>query len=1254
MALVPAADGKSMAAAEQQPTLLRVVGSTLMIDERSVQFPTLYAAGAQEPWRQEIDEHVAAKRIQRIDCQYDTQVNETLTCESFIIDKNVTKEMMLPHTHHGVVAYALAAFLPEFTRVETLRVYTCAHEKLRETILTSAHVRCTIIRNDCLNGYWNTASLALFAKLRSGQLVERLHWNACVIAHTNSKDHFSAPEWALATMQFLNSNDDNDEDDEGDTRYHVTPPRVNANYVMHDFADVWSRTYFDCAYHVALAEYLDLHPVMLHDDGDQASHARVMHEYGLPDESKFICATLAEDRWNIPRFGADAFTPYLANIHTSLARTRILLGGERYAMAQLDNDVDFGFDDLHLREHYSVLLELRRLRFHATLTGQRPVNFSESNFETLFRAPQMPEDENQPPPPPVARGDNDNADDEMAVVPAADRDEVPIAPGDEDVDIDDDAGHLARPRAAEEQKLTPYERQMRLHHSTVPGRLRLAMSNSNRMVDALARYQYRVNQAVIADVSGDIPNIRRMMRESIRCNSLHIHVGYLNLDGYDTDGALLEILKNQSQLQCLKLQMHNNPFPAACRAAENALQRIFEILPDCLDLTSLSLINFPDSIVRKCLTQLLLPVEGRVLLPNLRSLFVSVVGEEGGPVAGTDELTRMNLSLALSNILASQVPIPLSTLSYTFLNSNANLISYLPHPQVAGDVDFLPQLLSACSQLRHLHIDIEHQPHSDCNELYAQVCRMANSLESLSFTGTMDEWHGGGQDVIANSFAATFLNSAQNLRSIAICFRRETSIDEVARAFIRRLQSNTNFDTLSFASKLNHQHLSDDVFEQLANELRGEWRNTRHHINFFTFMTYDNELTLREEERYDWLNHGMQPMRAGAGAASVWHESTSRVLMDMTLRNAPIRPTAMDEASDADWDTEPHAPGLMQHADRFEGRISRDALDECDKSRRRKRADGALIVDSVPLNVSWAPLHQSVGFQPPAAAAAAAAAVDDLHCVFDRRGVVCHMLADDYDAAMSTFILDQLQRLEWMQQVALGMRDVGEDVVVPASPEVQLAATRVNWQGAYQVQAAHIIAEQLGAVPTAYRHGDRDAAIVPLWRPTLGCPSFGQFVDFVQDSEVRGFPFPTAQTIEQRDTSRFQMLLITGVWGPVTSVLARGRPVHYMNGTVDLMGTPIINEARPDEQHVRVYASSNQAPIRIHLPERISSEVRGFYAFDANADDMALLPFSAGLRCSPVCNIPCSQATTLVPNVVDPSESELVFGSSSPVRSGLI
>jgi hypothetical protein len=172
-------------------------------------------------------------RIRHIVCQYETQTNDELVEQKFKLTLHNATELTVPHTRWGLVAHAIGAFLPRCTRLRTLFVHTCDHTRLRETIVLIPSLRLTVIRNDSSNGFWNTASLALFARLRSNDLVERPNgYNAVVVAHTNATEAFSAAEWALATYLFMR-NQPYDAKSDDDANNPNLP--VNGRAILHDF-----------------------------------------------------------------------------------------------------------------------------------------------------------------------------------------------------------------------------------------------------------------------------------------------------------------------------------------------------------------------------------------------------------------------------------------------------------------------------------------------------------------------------------------------------------------------------------------------------------------------------------------------------------------------------------------------------------------------------------------------------------------------------------------------------------------------------------------------------------------------------------------------------------------------------------------------------------------------------------------------------------------------------------------------------------
>lgn len=179
------------------------------------------------------------KSIRRLICHYETQKEDVMVDEYFEFTFSAVQDLTVPHTRWGLVAHAIGAFLDRCEKLETLRVETCDHTRLRHAIHKADSLQLTVIKNDCSNGFWNTASLELFSVLRREDQSRREHHNAVVIAHTNSIKRFSAPEWALATYLFMCHQH---------VHHDVEPQKGGARYILHDFADDESRKYMDAAF----------------------------------------------------------------------------------------------------------------------------------------------------------------------------------------------------------------------------------------------------------------------------------------------------------------------------------------------------------------------------------------------------------------------------------------------------------------------------------------------------------------------------------------------------------------------------------------------------------------------------------------------------------------------------------------------------------------------------------------------------------------------------------------------------------------------------------------------------------------------------------------------------------------------------------------------------------------------------------------------------------------------------------------------
>lgn len=349
----------------------------------------------------------AATKIRRLVCRYETQQNDELVEECMIIKLEKTSELTVPHTHWGLVAYAIGAFLPHCTHLQTLKVHTCDHARLRQVIHKIPTLELTVIKNDCSNGFWNTASLALFAQLRREDQVERVSaatskrggYNAVVVAHTNSHTGFSAPEWALATYLFMR---DQVADDE--RRRRDALPTPGGRHVLHDFASDAARVEFDAAYAIVQCRASDAKtatfPQIIRDGRSlplvlkQYVPARTTANPGAPVLQRTFTverlgySSLSPNEIRLVPCGRNVFIPYIEQFD-SCPNARIEVGSDREPADGILRCIYLGIN-MHFRkiDSYGAEHELLFLKYRDMLHSDQ-VYISERN--TYAAAPSGPD-----------------------------------------------------------------------------------------------------------------------------------------------------------------------------------------------------------------------------------------------------------------------------------------------------------------------------------------------------------------------------------------------------------------------------------------------------------------------------------------------------------------------------------------------------------------------------------------------------------------------------------------------------------------------------------------------------------------------------------------------------------------------------------------------------------------------------------------------------------------------------------------------
>lgn len=704
------------------------------------------------------------KKIRHLVCRYETQQNDRLMEEQFKLSLHRASDVTVPHTHYGLVAHAIGAFLPHCTRLGVLRVHTCDHERLRQHIHRIPSLCLTVIQNDASNGFWNTASLALFAQLRSDDQVQRGNngYNAVVIAHTNASTAFAAPEWALATYLFMRDQEHN----APDAKFQGNP-KPGSRHVLHDFADGFTQRSLDAAFAIVKCTAATVEPRV----NRQTWGTRFAFlQQPASSRQRIEFSTISPDFIFLVECGRNAFIPYVDRI-TNVSREPIRITDHREHVPDPDADeiagqfsvprvfqkdrwqfefqgdgvIHFGYNMFNdPMSMYNVEHDLLIVKYRELLVGER-VSISERRprRETKGSACTREVDE---------------------MIARKLRQYLPPVLPHVHIKTESKYGGISASRALLAQGT--------VQHLIVDFYCDNGEDGINHANDNYGR-EYEVFQVTEANAAEVAEQNRILARRDVTSN-LH-----------DT----CELIANMRRVDKLTIVLKfDNEYAVDTHVGSNQMRHVLNtfVAAQC-GIPRLAIQNVSAVVADACLLHLLHRTSACLLM----DLTMEVRAREDRDEEYEDDISE----IALQNVIGAREGVIMrQLLSLTITTIRVPNSTFVR-------MDYLPDLLEACVGLEHLNLDMRYFPNVIRHRVQAVILRTADRLRSFQYrTGTDDM-------ADHSSFTAAFLRRATNAAFIRIdASIIENGINDVADALVTCLGR-------TVAEQINVACESNDTFQ---------------------------------------------------------------------------------------------------------------------------------------------------------------------------------------------------------------------------------------------------------------------------------------------------------------------------------------------------------------------------------------------------------------------------------------------------------
>lgn len=1141
--------------------------------------------------------------IRDLQCIYDTQIADTVVEERFFFELEQSTEITVPHTRLGVIAHVIGAFLPRMTHLNRLNVHTCDHVLIRDAILRLNRLpNLFVIRNDCFNGYWNTASLAFFAAIRERRdAVIQQQYVAVVVAHTNSTNRFSAPEWALASFLWLRHRFNW-------CRANNSVPQVGSTYLLHDFADEKSWAYLNNAYELLLCATPPLQNQRQYMiefqqvyDSDQSVLLGVIPNETGPweaDDENMVgikYSTITPRRYELRWHGRNAFLPYLEQINGFHYQTSVVfMDSDGQPNYEFDtNSLVFGLDSPNKSYWYGPMAECEIYAIHCVtkLLTDDIVEIQERWFERdAF----------------YFQGDYD-----------------------------------------------PLQRQLTTTEFMLINRI------TDRL-QATPSFDGKLKCVELFAECGGALAARELLRIFRHLGKLKLEIQQEALeDELDCAAGFARIIQDMDRIDELEIRFMESEDDPNLGEIDAALCRLRIILNAAFGdqdanghgIRSLTLWNVHHRLVDAIMGYLFSITHPLSLIHIDVNCTVYANDDQDASIASTAARLRIASNSQRSTLCNQLVAFHLNTARVGDFNST--------------EINCVDVVLRECRALRHLVLYL-HDLHEDAwNPVLQVIARsVIGNLETFHIFTRNDEFQlvddGAWVSITAVAlergrrlvhFESSFANAAAQPRNV---------IDDILSAGLQRLTlgpveqfQNSVFQraprelpsTLRYLRLKCDRHgdFSGDVFHEIVQLVKNGIdckviieldcanydRNATSNAALVTILEHSQRIdangflvfpigAIASERRVesDALLKGIvqqiandmdENARVQPPGGNQIHIQMQEIFMPIhqLLENLPVRATRVStgqrvvakrvaesgtgreavEAKQLEEKTKdvdkPLEPNTKEEAKQLEKKTKDEQVDE-PRDLKRSRIDPVqdlqrAIAHSLSNWLGWytpnpAPLQI---FDAPVVPRTQDARG---RIIQDPRGNTASLLFDFHTMCTTVFEEEQELRMRWLVTLLPHF----QDVYVPGDfrPEVQMASIRTLYQSAF------------------FRHGDVDSESRSLLQPTTGCPVFGMFFDANPGTTRQGFETPGTRPNDEFADFRQRRYTETVAPGPYTQLRTAVPVVEVMRNDADLRGRRIVQENNPDSTHdelgpvlgdfvgrfSRMTVSSHRAAVQYGIP----------------------------------------------------------------------
>jgi hypothetical protein len=647
------------------------------------------------------------RKITRLVCRYETQRDDQIVEESFKFIFDRATELTVPHTRHGLVAHAIGAFLPHCTELATLHVHTCDHARLRRTIHTLPSLRLTVIRNDASNGFWNAAALALFAQLRREDQVRRQSagYNAVVVAHTNASRAFSAPEWALATYLFMRNQG------QVERKTHENPngePMPGYRYVLHDFADGAMQQSLDAAFAIVCAAAAETES-KIRPGVDNLRLSFLPQPASTTRRIEY--SSISPDSIVFAVYGRNVFRPYIEQFSRCPRIRMHLIDNREFDLTERERAFDVQLNQppisIRFEEHEIEQSAQPRIVFGRNTFQYNSDVYNIEHDLLLIKFREVLNDENRVSiyevrPTEANEFSSQVTDVDVQLAQKLRRQMPALLPR---VHIESKSGGMPASRALLAQSAVQHlvidfqsdNRADGINHEN---------PNHGREYDVFVR-----RDDVVRPVTSNLPDICALITDMRRIDKLTLALKFQFEDTDDT-----HIASNQMR------SVLNSVVAAQC------------------GIPRLEILNVPGLVADACLLHLMHRTDA-CLLMDLALEVRARPDEDGADAENIAEIELQHVIGERAGVICRQ----LLSLTITTLRVPGSTFVRM---------DYLPDLLDACTNLQHLNLDLQYfHPHIR-QRVQAAILRMAPRLRSFQFRSNSDSMANNA------SFTAAFLRDA--------------------------------------------------------------------------------------------------------------------------------------------------------------------------------------------------------------------------------------------------------------------------------------------------------------------------------------------------------------------------------------------------------------------------------------------------------------------------------------------------------------